>query len=131
MGKDDSEIVRLAGRHMFELFRNSNPGSPLIYHGYKRSREVVGASKEIAKGNKLDGDDGQVLLLAAWFHDAGYADGGDGNRARSIEQARAFLARHGQPQRIADAVGACLESVDEEGSHDGTVQDVLHDALLA
>jgi len=130
MGKDESEIVRLAGRHVFELFRNSNPGSPLIYYGYKRSREVVGVTKEIAKGNKLNGDDGQVLLLAAWFHDAGYAGGENGGLAKSIEHARTFLAQQGQPQRIGDAVAACLQGVDGEDLHDGLVQDVLRDALL-
>ena len=52
MAKDDPDIVRLAGR-------------------YKRSRELVDTCREIAKGNKLDGAEGEVLLLSAWFHDAG------------------------------------------------------------
>ncbi|MFL5312198.1 MAG: Pycsar system effector family protein [Myxococcales bacterium] len=131
MGKGDQEIVRLAGQYMFELFRGASAGHPLIYHGFKRSRELVEACKEIAKGCKLNGDDGQVLLLSAWFHDAGYAVANEGEREKGIELARAFLARQGQPESVADSVAACLEVVDDENSHASLADEVLHDALLA
>jgi hypothetical protein len=130
MAKDDPDIVRLAGRHVFELFRNANTDSPLIYHGLKRSRELVDACREIAKGSKLNGADAEVLLLSAWFHDAGSA-AGNGGREKSIEIARAFLAHHEQPKSLADAVAACLEVVDDGDTHDGLADEVLHDALLA
>ena len=41
MSKSDSEIVRLAGRHVFELFSNASADVPLIYRGFKRSRGLV------------------------------------------------------------------------------------------
>jgi predicted metal-dependent HD superfamily phosphohydrolase len=131
MGKGDSEIVRLAGQHIFELFRNVNADHSLIYHGYKRSRELVDECKDIAKGCKLNGDDGQVLLLSAWFHDAGYVVAKNGDRKKSIELARAFLVSQGQPESVVDDVAACLEVVDDENAHDGPAHEVLHDALLA
>jgi len=131
MSKSDSEIVRLAGRHVFELFSNARADVPLIYHGFKRSRGLVDDCREIAKGNKLDGAEGDVLLLSAWFHDAGYAARKDGGRAESIELARAFLASQGQPQSLADAVASCLTSAGRADARDGLAGDVLHDALLA
>src|SRR5437016_4356467 len=131
MGKRDSEIVRLAGQHVFELFSNANAGSSLIYHGYKRSRELVDDCKDIGKGSGLDGEDGPVLLLSAWFHDAGYSVAKHGGRDKSIELARAFLASQGQPESLADAVAACISAVDGEDACDGLAGEVLHDALLA
>ncbi len=131
MGKDDSDIVRLAGQQLFALFRNANGDSSLVYHGFKRSRELVDDCKEIAKGNKLNGTEGQVLLLSAWFHDAGHAAGNGGGREKSIEIARAFLAQKRQPEKLADAVAGCLKAVDDEEARDGLAGDVLHDALLA
>ncbi|SRR6266478_4802288 len=113
MSKSDSEIVRLAGRHVFELFSNASADVPLIYHGFKRSRGLVDDCREIAKGNKLDGAEGDVLLLSAWFHDAGYAARKDGGREESIELAQTFLASHGQRARarsLADVVASCLTS---------------------
>jgi len=49
MAKDDPDIVRRAGQHVFELFQKANVDAPLIYHGYKRSRELVDTCREIAK----------------------------------------------------------------------------------
>ena len=129
MAKDDPDIVRLAGQHVFELFQKANTDPPLLYRGYKRSRELVDTCKEIAKGNKLNGAEGEVVLLSAWFHDAGYA-AGNGEREKSIELARAFLARQGQPESLTDAVAACLALGDGGATRDGVAHEVLLDALL-
>lgn len=131
MGKEDAEIVRLAGQHVYELFRKANGDPSLVYHGFKRSRELVRDSKEIAKGSKLNGADGQVLLLSAWFHDAGYAAGNGGSREKSIEIAREFLARQGQPDNLVDAVADCLKAEADGEPRESPARDVLHDALLA
>src|SRR6267142_1862330 len=131
MGKNDSEIVRLAGQHVLDLFSGAGADVPLIYHGYKRSRGLVGDCKEIAKGIKLNGDQGQILLLSAWFHDAGYVTTNGDRREKRIDLARKFLASQGQPQGVADAVASCLEAADDDGVRDSVAGDVLHDALLA
>jgi len=136
MGKADPDIVRLAGEHVLELFSSAGADVPLIYHRFKRSRALVEDTKEIAKGNKLNEEEGEVLLLSAWFHDAGEAAARDGSseqkREKSVEIARAFLERAGQPQSVADAVTACLRAVNGgEKGRDGLAADVLHDALLA
>jgi len=129
MAKDDPEIVRLAGQHVFELFQKANTGAPLLYHGYERSRELVDRCREIAKASKLNGADGEVLLLSAWFHDAGYS-AGHGEREKSMGLARAFLARHGEPESLADAVAACLALKGDGAPQDGLAHEVLQDALL-
>ena len=131
MAKNDPEIVRLAGRHVLELFSSAGAKVPLIYHGYKRSRGLVEDCREFAKGNELNGHEGQVLLLSAWFHDAGYVQANGAARQTSIDLARAFLAAEGQPKGLADEVARCLTAVGDESLRDGLAGDVLHDALLA
>jgi predicted metal-dependent HD superfamily phosphohydrolase len=131
MHKNDADIVRLAGQYVFELFRNANADCSLVYHGFTRSRELVDACKEIAKGCKLDDDAERVVLLSAWFHDAGYAVASDGDRAKSIEAARKFLADRAQPESLADAVASCLEAIADGHVPDAPAHEVLHDGLLA
>ena len=41
MGKHDTDLVRLAAEHVFELFKGANPDVPLVYHGFNRTRELV------------------------------------------------------------------------------------------
>jgi hypothetical protein len=129
MGKRDVSIVRLAAGHVFELFRKVNPDNPLVFHNFGRSRALVDASREIAKGSKLDDEELEVVLLAAWFHDTGYAAARDGGQKKSIELARSFLADERQPQQLADAVAACIEAA-RAPLQDNPMHEVLHDALL-
>jgi Family of unknown function (DUF5706) len=128
MGKHDKGIAGLAAEHVFELFRQG-AGNGLIFHGFKRSRDVVAAAKEIGKGMKLDEGEMPVLLLAAWFHDAAYAVSPDGDRKKGIEVARAFLARQGAPAELADAVASVIESA-ERPADGQRLGEILHDALL-
>src|SRR2546422_846786 len=104
MGKHDNDIVQKASEHVFELFRSAKPEVPLVYHGFRRTRELVDACKDVAKGCKLADGDVDVVLLAAWFHDAGYAAGFDADRRRSVEICREFLVRHEGRKSLADRV---------------------------
>src|SRR5262245_6472962 len=114
MTKRDKELVGLAAEHVFDLFRQTKEeGHALVFHGFKRSRDVVAAAKDIAKGSKLDDGEIPLVLLAAWFHDAAYAVTPDGDRRMGIELARAFLAQHGASKETADSVAACIESAED------------------
>src|SRR5438552_3743200 len=110
MSKHDQPIVRLAGQQVFQIFRDAAPDNMLVFHGFARARALVDAAREIVEGAKLEEADVSVLLLAAWFHDAGYANGPKGNRKQSVERARAFLTGQQQPQEVADEVAAAIES---------------------
>ena len=131
MSKNDSDIVRLARKHVLDLFSSAPAEVPLIFHGYQRTRGLVEDSREIAKGNKLNGHEGEVLLLAAWFHGVGYGVSKEGGPEQSIAIARAFLEDHGKPKELTDAVVRCLSASDREDVRDGVAADVLHAALLA
>lgn len=127
-----SKLLRTAAQHVFELFRSAKTDNPLVYHGFKRTRELVANCKEIAKGSKLDQADVDVLLLAAWFRDAGYASGIDGDRAKSITIMREFLEQNGQPAELCEAVTACISgSAAAPHLANGIERDnILRDALL-
>src|SRR3989454_7797199 len=129
MSKHDAPIVRLAAQHVFQIFRDARPDNPLVFHNFGRARSLVDACREIAEGAKLDDGDVPVLLLAAWFHDTGYAVGPKGNRKQSAEVARAFLAEQRQPPELAEEVAAAIQATDSPNP-DKLVEEVLHDALL-
>jgi hypothetical protein len=132
MGKHDFDLVRDAGEHVFELYRGAKAETPLLYHGFKRTREVVDACREIAKGCKLDEEDFEIVLLAAWFHDAGYAAGMEGDPSRSVEICRKFLGSRKGSNGLAERVVACLGGAEQLSDEKRTLrEDVLHDALLS
>ncbi len=118
-----------AQKAVFELFRDAK--TPLLYHGFRRTRDLVAHCKEIARRSDLDDDDLEVLILAAWFRDACYATGPDADRQRSIAIMREFLANQGQSD-LAEAVAACIEQAAAgNGAADLSDRDkILHDARL-
>ena len=140
MGKHNREIVRLAREHVFALFRAAAERIPLEFHQFRRTREVVDACKEIAKGCKLGDEARQVVLVCAWFYDACYATGSN-DHARSLELCLEFMkgqqASGPTPEQITD----CFHNI--AADHDATAapggveagderpSDVLHDARLA
>src|SRR5438067_463175 len=130
MGKHDNDVVRQASEHVFALFRSAPPDNPLVYHGFKRTRELVGACKDIAKGVKLENGDVEPLLLAAWFHDAGYAVGLDGDVSRSAELLHTFLEKAGEPPELREAASASLAASQSNGGSASPRDEVLRDALL-
>jgi hypothetical protein len=130
MGKRHNGIVQQAAEHVFELFHTASTDNGLLFHCFKRSRDVVAACKEIARESGLDDDDTRIVLLAAWFHDAAYAVVPDGDRHKGIELARAFLAERSQSEELIESVAACIASA-QGSAHDDRLQEVLHDALLS
>jgi hypothetical protein len=138
MRKHDNHLARAAREHVFALFRSAADVS-LEHHHFARTREIVDACKDIAKGSGLDGDSREVALLCAWFYDACYATGSD-DHARSLDLCVRFLdeaeARHPSREQIAACFRGVSGKLERPDGPDGapldmTAADVLHDARLA
>lgn len=139
MGKHNGHLVRAAREHVFSLFRSAGPDLVLEYHHFARTREIVDACKEIAKGCGLPDDAREVALLGAWLYDACYATGSD-DHAQSLELCTRFLeeqqAHHPSREQLAAcfADGCGVERAAEPHgapAEEVTAADVLHDARLA
>jgi len=42
------------------------------YHNFNHTLNVVGAVNKLCVKENIDGTEKEMLLIAAWFHDAGY-----------------------------------------------------------
>ena len=139
MGKQNGHLVRAAREHVFSLFRSAGHGLVLEYHHFARTREIVDACKEIAKGCGLADDAREVALLGAWFYDACYATDSD-DHAQSLELCMRFLeeqqARHPSREQLGSCFadgGGVERAAEPHGTpvEEVTPADVLHDARLA
>src|SRR5262249_17436793 len=124
-----TELLDAANKHVFELFRCAKPDNPLVYHTFKRTPELVDACWESAKKSKLDEEECEILLLGAWFRDAGFASGLDGDRGKSVVVLREFLEQNGKEPEFCEAVTACISAASAMPYHpNGVVRDdILHD----
>ncbi len=104
-----SEILKGAEASVTALYGTRLP-SWAKYHTLAHTREVVAFCLEIGAGMKLDAADMEVVLLAGWFHDAGYVEGAEEHEERSAAVAEEFLRSRAYPEdRIRDVVG-CIRA---------------------
>ncbi len=139
MSKHNGELVRAAREHVFAMFRVTADRAPLEYHHFPRTRDVVDACKDIAKGCKLDDESREIVLLCAWFYDACYASGSD-DHGKSVALCLEFLEAQHVHRPTLEAIVDCFRGAADPGATDRTngvpaggetPSDVLHDARLA
>ncbi|WP_400193282.1 Pycsar system effector family protein [Hymenobacter sp. B81] len=95
-----SEIVKQAKAHIEALFEQRLP-KQLVYHSFKHTSGVVKEAAALAEAAGLSAADQEALLLAAWFHDAGFTERTEGHEFRSAELAEEWLReRQYAPERI-------------------------------
>ncbi|HEY8401895.1 MAG TPA: Pycsar system effector family protein [Cytophagaceae bacterium] len=102
-------LVEDASRFIFRLFKEKL-SKDFVYHNYQHTFETVEACKRLAKECELSEEEREILLLAAWFHDAGYSETYKGHEQKSKEIARAFLEKRGYAEEKIAYIEDCIEA---------------------
>lgn len=74
---------------MFAHFKDKLSPS-YTYHNFNHTVRVVQATEKLIEKEPVSQTEKTALLLAAWFHDTGYTDGGEHHEQRSIGVLRDF-----------------------------------------
>lgn len=125
----DFPFVRNAFHDVIDLFEGRQPGfkaSNTSYHDLEHTLAVTLACVRfmhgaVILGEKLDGHNARLCLLAALFHDTGLIQRAEestgtgarhtiGHEARSMEVARHFMGRYGMSEANIQDVCAIIES---------------------
>ena len=84
------ELVAKAESYIFNLFKDKL-STEYIYHDFLHTLRVVSALKELIKGEGIQATDATDLLLAGWFHDAGYVFGNENHEENGCDIFKDFL----------------------------------------
>lgn len=120
-------LTAKASAFVYELFKNDLPKSAL-YHSYEHTVETAKAAEKIGREEDLDEESLFLVLLAAWFHDAGFVEGHDNHEKRSVRIAREFLEEHGLSDDQIDQVAQLILSTRPDHQPTNLPEEVLHDA---
>lgn len=74
-----------------EAFFAENVPDKYVFHDFEHTVQTVGAVKVLAEGCQLDVHTIELLQLATWFHDTGYAQGPEDHEERSCANAERFF----------------------------------------
>ena len=122
-----STITKNAEQYILELL-NKNLKSEYLYHNFNHTKNVVSAIKEIAKGENLSKDDTEIVVLAGWFHDAGYTIDIKKHENHSIEIAKKFFAVQEYPSEKAEKVYDAILGTLHNQEPTNYFQQILSDA---
>lgn len=113
-------------RKMFEDI----PSDIMVYHNIKHTLDVVTSAEEIAINENLSGEDLELLLIAAWFHDTGHFQSCYGHEELSSKIAIKFLEKEQISEEKISRVVECINSTKIPQSPKTPIAKILCDADL-
>lgn len=106
---DNQELLSKAEIFITDHFENNVP-KKYVFHTISHVKSVVDTVKLLTQGYNMKERDKVNLILAAWFHDAGYNEGPEGHEERSCQIMSDFIKECGgndwQIKAISDLIMA-------------------------
>jgi predicted metal-dependent HD superfamily phosphohydrolase len=125
---EQKNILEEVSRYVFDLFKEKL-SHDFVYHNYQHTLETVETCRKIARGyEELTEEDLEVLLLAAWFHDTGYAITYKGHEEKSKEIANEYLKKHGYPTARISRIQECIGGTQRGANPGSLIAEILADA---
>lgn len=98
------------------------------YHNFSHTQSVVNATKELCEKEKVNTDERELLLIAAWFHDAGYTKGYENHENESVKIASEFLKERNQSEDFIKKVGKLISATGKEYVPKNHLEKIIKDA---
>jgi len=101
------------------------------YHNLAHAERVVKAAKLIGRASRLNVEQLNIVMIAAWFHDVDYYNGSVGHEERSALIAITMLAEWGASINLARGVSRAILATRTPQNPGNIAEMVLCDADLA
>lgn len=126
----NSGILDKAANQVRQHFEKNVPAT-LYFHDLHHTLQVVDASSQMAAAMHLPEGDRLALLLAAWFHDAGYSTQYEGHEEYSVEIARKFCREQGLAETLIAKMSSCIQATSMPQSPANPIEQIICDADMA
>jgi predicted metal-dependent HD superfamily phosphohydrolase len=87
---------------------NENLKPSFVYHSISHTQRVVEKTKELIEGMKVEEQDADKLLLAAWFHDTGYIESIENHEEESVKIAVGFLKKQNISEDVISEIASLI-----------------------
>lgn len=125
-----SPLVLEAEKFIFDLF-SEQLHSNYVYHNLAHTQRVVEKVQEIIAHVQVSAKDEEHLLLAAWFHDAGYTVRAQNHEEESVQIARNFLESKKYDAQRIEKVGSIILATKLGTSPKNLLEEIIADADCA
>ncbi|MCG2459996.1 DUF5706 domain-containing protein [Flavobacteriaceae bacterium F89] len=122
-----SDIIDKAERFSTDLLTHKLD-QKYLYHNLTHTKRVVESVGELVEFYKLEGNDKEVLLLAAWLHDTGYIQGSENHEENSCSLAEKFLEEQDYDLLLAQQVCLCIMATKRNHNPQNFLEEIIRDA---
>ena len=131
MTEPQTDLVAGAREFVTDIFQNKVNKS-IRYHNLEHTQQVVKAAEEMADYYQLEPEDRHAVLIAAWFHDAGFINGeSKGHEAVSIQLVTSYLQGRKAEPTLIQKVAACIDATKMPQAPGHLLEQILCDADLS
>ena len=102
-----------------------------VYHSMEHTMSVFDASAKIAAKEKVDGEKLELLLLAALFHDTGFAENPKNHESLSANNAERFLKDNGYKDDDITVVKNTILATNVDAEPSNKLEAIIKDADMA
>ncbi|ALR29079.1 phosphohydrolase [Chryseobacterium sp. IHB B 17019] len=96
-------ILQKAKDYVEILFKDKL-SSVYFYHNFIHTTYTVNKAEEIMKNTSVSKEDQEKVLLALWFHDAGYTESAENHEEKGVGIMKNFLQKENYPESYIDDV---------------------------
>lgn len=123
-------LLAEAEKHVIHLL-NENLNTSFVYHNIAHTQFVVEKTKELIEGIQINETDAQHLLIAAWFHDAGYTIGVDKHEEKGVAIATKFLKTHNVDEKDIENISSLILATVMDYVPKNALEKIIRDADCA
>jgi predicted metal-dependent HD superfamily phosphohydrolase len=124
-------MVNDVAKYVINLLESTLPAI-YVFHNAEHTKEVALAAQALGEAHRLGESDMNVLLTAAWFHDAGYTESYNDHEAASVRIAEEYLSsRFSCEAEFIGRVRSCILATQMPQTPRTIVEKILCDADLA
>lgn len=120
-------IVQNAENFVSKLFKD-NLSLDYIYHNFNHTLRVVSNTNILLKAEKVNQEEAELLLLAAWFHDTGYIKGFENHEEESGKIARNFLEENNYSASKIEVINSLILKTELHEKPTTNLEKIIRDA---
>lgn len=117
-------------KYVTNLLQNDLPDS-YTYHNLSHTLRVVKYTKELIVAENVSDTDSEILLIAAWFHDAGYIHGTENHEEESVKIASNFLKSENVNDTTVEAISSIILATKMGHEPTNKLEQIIRDADCA
>lgn len=124
---DDSDLILEAEKFITQLLQERLDGK-FSYHNLQHTKDVVAAIETLCKAEQVEETATKALLLAGWFHDAGYVECSENHEQRSVSLAQEFLSSKKATVSLQEMVSRLILATQYHHVPESPLEAIIKDA---